>query len=155
MHVTYSMLNFSIRDGQNYLMGRQIGSEFNHHSGDGQPYSVDFVALAKSFGFGVAAKVLANLGVDLNKVRSAVEFIMLTSLRLMMSWRLPSSISLRSVRSSSSVSSPPMSQPCGATMATGSRFCSACGGHGPEAVACTACGVVLELPRHLLRSGWH
>jgi len=49
----------SIRDGQNYLIGRQIGSEFNHHNGDDRPYSVDFVALAKSFGFGVAAKVQA------------------------------------------------------------------------------------------------
>src|SRR5437763_10038171 len=47
----------SIRDGQNYLIGRQIGSEFNHHNGDGRPYPVDFVSLAKSFGFGVAAKV--------------------------------------------------------------------------------------------------
>jgi acetolactate synthase-1/2/3 large subunit len=41
------------------LIGRQIGSEFNHHAGDGHPYSVDFVALAKSFGFEVAAKVQA------------------------------------------------------------------------------------------------
>src|SRR6202158_6584710 len=62
--VVFLVLNnsgyISIRDGQNYLMGRQIGSEFNRHSGDGQPYSVDFVALAKSFGFGVAAKVQAS-----------------------------------------------------------------------------------------------
>jgi len=60
--VVFLILNnsgyISIRDGQNYLIGRQIGSEFNHH-GDGRPYSVDFVALAKSFGFGVAAKVQA------------------------------------------------------------------------------------------------
>ena len=49
----------SIRDGQNYLMGRQIGSEFNHHNGDGRPYSVDFVSLARSFGFAVAARVQA------------------------------------------------------------------------------------------------
>jgi len=62
--VVFLVLNnsgyISIRDGQNYLMGRQIGSEFNRHSGDGQAYSVDFVALAKSFGFGVAAKVQAS-----------------------------------------------------------------------------------------------
>jgi acetolactate synthase-1/2/3 large subunit len=62
--VVFVVLNnsgyISIRDGQNYLMRRQIGSEFNHHSGDGRPYSVDFVALAKSFGFGVAAKVQAT-----------------------------------------------------------------------------------------------
>jgi acetolactate synthase-1/2/3 large subunit len=59
--VVFLILNnsgyISIRDGQNYLIGRQIGSEFNHHAGDGRPYSVDFVALAKSFGFDVAAKV--------------------------------------------------------------------------------------------------
>jgi len=61
--VVFLILNnsgyISIRDGQNYLIGRQIGSEFNHHKGDGQPYSVDFVTLAKSFGFEVAAKVQA------------------------------------------------------------------------------------------------
>lgn len=59
--VVFLILNnsgyISIRDGQNYLMGRQIGSEFNHHADGGQPYSVDFPALAKSFGFEVAAKV--------------------------------------------------------------------------------------------------
>ena len=59
--VVFLILNnsgyISIRDGQNYLIGRQIGSEFNHQNGDGRPYSVDFVALAKSFGFDVAAKV--------------------------------------------------------------------------------------------------
>ncbi len=62
--VVFLILNnsgyISIRDGQNYLMGRQIGSEFNRHNGDGRPYSVDFVALAKSFGFEVAAKVQAE-----------------------------------------------------------------------------------------------
>jgi acetolactate synthase-1/2/3 large subunit len=62
--VVFLILNnsgyISIRDGQNYLIGRQIGSEFNHHGGDGQPYSVDFVALAKSFGFEVATKVQAT-----------------------------------------------------------------------------------------------
>jgi acetolactate synthase-1/2/3 large subunit len=61
--VVFLILNnsgyISIRDGQNYLMGRQIGSEFNHHKGEGRPYSVDFVALAKSFGFEVATKVQA------------------------------------------------------------------------------------------------
>jgi acetolactate synthase I/II/III large subunit len=59
--VVFLVLNnsgyISIRDGQNHLMGRQIGSEFNKHDGDGRPYSVDFVALAKSFGFEDAAKV--------------------------------------------------------------------------------------------------
>src|SRR5215469_16735948 len=61
--VVFLILNnsgyISIRDGQNYLIGRQIASEFNRHAGDGRPYSVDFVALAKSFGFEVAAKVQA------------------------------------------------------------------------------------------------
>ena len=62
--VVFLILNnsgyISIRDGQNYLIGRQIGSEFNHQNGDGRPYSVDFVALAKSFGFDFAAKVQAS-----------------------------------------------------------------------------------------------
>jgi acetolactate synthase I/II/III large subunit len=61
--VVFLILNnsgyISIRDGQNNLMGRQIGSEFNYQNGDGRPYSVDFVTLAKSFGFEVAAKVQA------------------------------------------------------------------------------------------------
>lgn len=60
--VVFLILNnsgyISIRDGQNHLMGRQIGSEFNH-AGEGLPYSVDFESLAKSFGFEVAAKVQA------------------------------------------------------------------------------------------------
>lgn len=62
--VVFLILNnsgyISIRDGQNYLIGRQIGSEFNHQNGDARPYSVDFVALAKSFGFDFAAKVQAS-----------------------------------------------------------------------------------------------
>jgi acetolactate synthase-1/2/3 large subunit len=61
--VVFLILNnsgyISIRDGQDHLMGRQIGSEFNRYNGDGRPYSVDFAALAKSFGFGVATKVQA------------------------------------------------------------------------------------------------
>ena len=59
--VVFLILNnsgyISIRDGQHHLMGRQIGSEFNCE--DGRPYSVDFAALAKSFGFELAAKVQA------------------------------------------------------------------------------------------------
>jgi acetolactate synthase-1/2/3 large subunit len=62
--VVFLILNnsgyISIRDGQNYLIGRQIGSEFNRHAGNGQPYSVDFPALGKSFGFEYAAKVQAS-----------------------------------------------------------------------------------------------
>jgi acetolactate synthase-1/2/3 large subunit len=59
--VVFLILNnsgyLSIRDGQNFLIGRQIGSEFNYQANGGHPYSVDFAALAKSFGFEVAAKV--------------------------------------------------------------------------------------------------
>ena len=58
--VVFLILNnsgyISIRDGQNHLMGRQIGSEFNKQAGDGQAYSVDFASLAKSFGFEFAVK---------------------------------------------------------------------------------------------------
>ena len=61
--VAFLVLNnsgyISIRDGQNHLMGRQTGSEFNKQTGDGQAYSVDFVSLAKSFGFDFAAKAQA------------------------------------------------------------------------------------------------
>jgi acetolactate synthase I/II/III large subunit len=59
--VVFLVLNnsgyISIRDGQDHLMGRQIGSEFNRHSRDGQPYSVDFSMLAKSFGFEIGSRV--------------------------------------------------------------------------------------------------
>ncbi len=47
----------SIRDGQDGLIGRNIGSEFNCHAGNNEPWSVDFPALAKSFGFGIAEKI--------------------------------------------------------------------------------------------------
>ncbi len=67
MCVTYSIpvvfliLNnsgyISIRDGQDGLIGRNIGSEFNCHAGSNEAYSVDFPALAKSFGFEIAEKV--------------------------------------------------------------------------------------------------
>lgn len=46
----------SIRDGQNALMGRHIISEFSR-PGNNEPYSVDFPALAKSFGLEVATRV--------------------------------------------------------------------------------------------------
>jgi acetolactate synthase I/II/III large subunit len=71
--VVFLILNnsgyISIRDGQIHLMGRQIGSEFNRHSGDGKAYSVDFVSLAKSFGFDYAAKVQAvdDIGLNIKK----------------------------------------------------------------------------------------
>lgn len=58
--VVFLVLNnsgyISIRDGQNGLMGRNIVSEFSNRL-TGEPYSVDFVALARSFGIEVAAKV--------------------------------------------------------------------------------------------------
>ena len=58
--VVFLILNnagyISIRDGQDALMGRNIISEFSHR-GNAQPYSVDFVALARSFGLEVAHRV--------------------------------------------------------------------------------------------------
>lgn len=58
--VVFLVLNnagyISIRDGQNALMGRHIISEFTHQK-SGQPYSADFPALARSFGFEIAARV--------------------------------------------------------------------------------------------------
>jgi acetolactate synthase-1/2/3 large subunit len=58
--VVFLVLNnagyISIRDGQDALMGRHIISEFTHRK-SGQPYSADFPALAKSFGFEVAVRV--------------------------------------------------------------------------------------------------
>jgi len=58
--VVFLVLNncgfISIRDGQDALMGRNIISEFKSRR-TGEPYSVDFVALAKSFGFEHAARV--------------------------------------------------------------------------------------------------
>ena len=59
--VVFLVLNnsgyMSIRDGQNMLMGREIIAEFNHHAGDRTPYSADFVAIAKGFGFDFAVKI--------------------------------------------------------------------------------------------------
>ena len=57
--VVFLILNnrgfISIRDGQNNLMGRQIGSEFNRVSGG--EYSVEFAEMARSFGFGETHRV--------------------------------------------------------------------------------------------------
>lgn len=59
--VVFLVLNnsgyISIRDGQDGLIGRNIGSEFNHHAGNREAYSVDFPALAGSFGFEVATRI--------------------------------------------------------------------------------------------------
>lgn len=46
----------SIRDGQDALMGRNIISEFSLR-GNGEPYTVDFVALARSFGMEFATRI--------------------------------------------------------------------------------------------------
>lgn len=58
--VVFLILNncgfISIRDGQDALMGRNIISEFQSRR-TGEPYSVDFVALARSFGFEHAARI--------------------------------------------------------------------------------------------------
>ncbi len=59
--VVFLVLNnsgyISIRDGQDGLIGRSIGSEFNYHAGNRNAYSVDFPSLARSFGFEVATRV--------------------------------------------------------------------------------------------------
>ncbi len=59
--VVFVILNnsgfISIRDGQDGLIGRNIGSEFNRHAGNQEAYSVDFPALARSFGFEFATRV--------------------------------------------------------------------------------------------------
>ncbi|MEO1191353.1 MAG: thiamine pyrophosphate-binding protein [Pseudomonadota bacterium] len=59
--VVFLVLNnsgyISIRDGQDALMGRNIISEFSTHGKNAEPYSVQFPALAKSFGFDFATQV--------------------------------------------------------------------------------------------------
>ncbi len=58
--VVFLVLNnsgyISIRDGQDALMGRNIISEFSRR-GNAEPYTVDFPALARSFGFDEAHRV--------------------------------------------------------------------------------------------------
>lgn len=49
-----------IRGGQNRLMGRHLGSEFQKHRGNQHRHSADFVALAKSFGMDAAWRVDAG-----------------------------------------------------------------------------------------------
>jgi len=59
--VVFLILNnsgyISIRDGQDALMGRNIISEFSKNGNRSGPYSVDFPALAKSFGLDFANRV--------------------------------------------------------------------------------------------------
>ncbi|MBC6404845.1 MAG: hypothetical protein GDA41_03825 [Rhodospirillales bacterium] len=59
--VVFLVLNnsgyISIRDGQNTLMGRNIISEFSMPGENARPYSVQFPALSRSFGFDFAARV--------------------------------------------------------------------------------------------------
>ena len=59
--VVFLVLNnsgyISIRDGQDALMGRNIISEFSKPGANSEPYSVQFPALAKSFGFDFATQV--------------------------------------------------------------------------------------------------
>jgi acetolactate synthase-1/2/3 large subunit len=40
----------SIRGGQRKFQGRHLGSEFNRYGGNGEPYTADIAALAKTFG---------------------------------------------------------------------------------------------------------
>ena len=54
INVVFLVLNnqgyMSIRGGQRKFMGRHVASEFNHHSGNGEPYSADITATARAFG---------------------------------------------------------------------------------------------------------
>lgn len=54
INVVFLVLNnqgyMSIRGGQRKFMGRHVASEFNHHSGNGEPYSADIAASARAFG---------------------------------------------------------------------------------------------------------
>lgn len=54
INVVFLVLNnqgyMSIRGGQRKFMGRHVASEFNHHAGNGQPYSADITATARAFG---------------------------------------------------------------------------------------------------------
>lgn len=54
INVVFLVLNnqgyMSIRGGQRKFMGRHIASEFNNHSGNGEPYSADISATARAFG---------------------------------------------------------------------------------------------------------
>ena len=61
IQVVFLVLNnsgfISIRDGQDALMGRNIISEFSKRGCGGEPYSVQFPQLAKSFGLEYATQV--------------------------------------------------------------------------------------------------
>lgn len=54
INVVFLVLNnqgyMSIRGGQRKFTGRHIASEFNHHAGNGEPYSADIAATARAFG---------------------------------------------------------------------------------------------------------
>ncbi|QRZ16073.1 thiamine pyrophosphate-binding protein (plasmid) [Paracoccus methylovorus] len=54
INVVFLVLNnqgyMSIRGGMRKFMGRHIASEFNHHAGNGEPYSADIAATARAFG---------------------------------------------------------------------------------------------------------
>lgn len=54
INVVFLVLNnqgyMSIRGGQRKFMGRHVASEFNHHAGNGEPYSADITATARAFG---------------------------------------------------------------------------------------------------------
>ena len=74
--VVFLILNnsgyISIRDGQDGLIGRNIGSEFNRHAGQNEVYSVDFPALAKSFGFEFATRITDTAELE-STIRRALE----------------------------------------------------------------------------------
>ena len=74
--VVFLVLNnsgyISIRDGQDGLIGRNIGSEFNRHAGNNEAYSVDFPALARSFGFELAERITDTAELE-RVIRRALE----------------------------------------------------------------------------------
>jgi acetolactate synthase-1/2/3 large subunit len=54
INVVFLVLNnygyMSIRGGQRKFMGRHVASEFNHHKGNGEPYTANITEVAKNFG---------------------------------------------------------------------------------------------------------
>jgi acetolactate synthase I/II/III large subunit len=75
VNVVFLVLNnqgyISIRGGQRKFLGRHIASEFNHHAGNGAPYSADITACARAFGL-QAWKVERDEDLE-NSLKAALE----------------------------------------------------------------------------------
>jgi acetolactate synthase I/II/III large subunit len=75
VNVVFLVLNnqgyMSIRGGQRKFLGRHIASEFNHHAGNGAPYSADIMACARAFGL-QAWKVERDEDLE-NSLKAALE----------------------------------------------------------------------------------